>query len=463
MEFFDTIAAIATPPGNGGIAIIRISGEDAVDYAEKLVFPLSGKSLSALESHKLTLSKVKTAEGRLIDEAMAVVMRAPRSYTGEDVVEIDCHGGNTAARLIMDELINIGIRFAKPGEFTRRAFINGKTDLTEAEAVMDIIDAKSRLGVYNAADSLCGRLGEKIKALREGVLSLAARLSAAADFPDEIDEIEDGELEDKVGEINSEVERLISSFEKGKAIKDGITTVIAGKPNVGKSSLLNALSGSERAIVTDIPGTTRDTVEEYINIGGLALKISDTAGIRESTDVVERIGIERARNSIKEADLALFVMDSSVELTEDDFEIAKLLTDKNCIVILNKQDKTAVVTADIIENQLGISQENILPLALPKNGEKTGLKELENAIAIRFAAENIDGSEIYISSRRHRDCLVRAKAAMDRLTAGLCANMPKDLLYIDLEEAAQSLGEITGETVQEEIVNQVFEKFCVGK
>ena len=232
---------------------------------------------------------------------------------------------------------------------------------------------------------------------------------------------------------------------------------------MGKSSLLNALSGSERAIVTDIPGTTRDTVEEYINIGGLALKISDTAGIRESTDVVERIGIERARNSIKEADLALFVMDSSVELTEDDFEIAKLLTDKNCIVILNKQDKTAVVTADIIENQLGISQENILPLALPKNGEKTGLKELENAIAIRFAAENIDGSEIYISSRRHRDCLVRAKAAMDRLTAGLCANMPKDLLYIDLEEAAQSLGEITGETVQEEIVNQVFEKFCVGK
>ncbi len=463
MEFFDTIAAIATPPGNGGIAIIRISGEDAVDYAEKLVFPLSGKSLSALESHKLTLSKVKSAGGRLIDEVMAVVMRAPKSYTGEDVVEIDCHGGNTAARLIMDELINIGVRFAKPGEFTRRAFINGKTDLTEAEAVMDIIDAKSRLGVYNAADSLCGRLSAKIKALRGRVLSLAARLSAAADFPDEIDEIEDREFEDKIAEINSEVEKLILSFEKGRAIKDGITTVIAGKPNVGKSSLLNALSGSERAIVTDIPGTTRDTVEEYVNIGGLALKISDTAGIRESNDVVEKIGIERARNSIKEADLVLFVLDSSVGLTEEDFEIAKLLTDKNCIVILNKQDKAAAVTADIIENQLGISRDNILPLALPENGKKTGLKELEKTIAGRFAAENIDGSEIYISSRRHRDCLVRAKAAMDSLTAGLCANMPKDLLYIDLEDAAQSLGEITGETVQEEIVNQVFEKFCVGK
>ncbi len=463
MKFFDTVAAIATPSGSGGIAIIRISGEEAVSYAENLVFPISGKRFSDLESHKMTLSKIKTVKGSLLDEALAVIMRAPKSYTGEDVVEIHSHGGTMAARLIMDELQNLGVRAAERGEFTRRAFINGKTDLSKAEAVMDIIDAKSRLGLYNAANTLSGKLERKINKLREEVLSLAARLSAMADFPDEIEEIEDEEFISRIDSIKAETEKLIESFEKGRLIRDGVTTVIVGKPNVGKSSLLNSLLGEERAIVTDIPGTTRDTVEEYVTVGGLALRLKDTAGIRESSDTVEKIGIERAKNSIKDADLVLFVLDSSKKLSAEDKEIAKSIKDKNVIVVLNKQDIGAVLTAQDIMAETGVERTDIIPLALPQNGEKTGLEALEKRICDKFLENGNDEDEVRISSRRHRDCLVKAKASMENLVSGLESGMPKDLLYIDLEEAASGLGEITGQTVQEEIVNQVFEKFCVGK
>ncbi len=463
MEFFDTIAAIATPAGSGGISIIRISGEEAAAYAEKLVFPVSGKRFSDLESHKMTLSKIKTRSGKLIDEALAVIMRTPKSYTGEDVVEIHSHGGTMAARLIMDELQNLGVRAAEGGEFTRRAFINGKTDLSAAEAVMDIIDAKSKLGLYDAANNLSGKLGKKIKNLRDEVLSLAARLSAAADFPDEIDEIDDIEFIKKTEKIRNEIQKLIDSFEKGKLIRDGVTTVIVGKPNVGKSSLLNALLGEERAIVTDIPGTTRDTVEEYVILGGLALKLKDTAGIRESSDTVEKIGIERAKNSINDADLVLFMLDSSKEISAEDREIAISVENKNKIVILNKQDKRAVLTKEIIGRELGMSETDVIPLALPEEGEKVGLEALEKLICDRFIENDMGDDKVRISSRRHRDCLVRAMSAMANLTVGLEGGMPKDLLYIDLEDAAAGLGEITGETVQEEIVSQVFEKFCVGK
>ncbi len=461
MKFFDTIAAIATPMGNGGISIIRISGEKAVFYAEKLVFPIGGKRLSDLESHKMTLSKIKNAQGQPIDEALAVVMRAPKSYTGEDVVEIHSHGGVMVSRLIIDELQNAGVRMAEAGEFTRRAFINGKTDLTSAEAVMDIIDAKSKLGLHNAVNHLEGALGKKIADLREEVLSLLARLSATADYPDEIDEIDNNEFLEKIGAIQSETQRLIDSFERGRLIRDGVTTVIVGKPNVGKSSLLNALLGEERAIVTDIPGTTRDTVEEYVTLGGLALHLKDTAGIRESDDTVEKIGIERAKSSIKDADLVLFVLDASRELSEEDFEIAKATQNKNTIIVLNKQDKKAVLTREEIVKW--VNKEDIIPLALPEIGEKSGLTALEKRICERFAEEDKGSDTVRISSQRHRDCLVRASRAMDNLISGLNIGMPKDILYIDLEDTASGLGEITGETLQEEIVNQVFEKFCVGK
>ncbi len=463
MKFFDTVAAIATPSGSGGISIIRISGEEAALYAEKLVFPLSGKRFSDLESHKMTLSEIRTVNGKLIDEALAVIMRAPKSYTGEDVVEIHSHGGTMAARLIMDELQNLGVRAAERGEFTRRGFINGKTDLTSAEAVMDIIDAKSRFGLYDAANNLSGKLGRRIASLRDEVLALAARLSAAADFPDEIDEIDDNEFIDRVEKIQGEVQKLIDSFEKGRLIRDGVSTVIVGKPNVGKSSLLNALLGEDRAIVTDIPGTTRDTVEEYVTLGGMALRLKDTAGIRESADTVEKIGIERAKNSIKDADLVLFVLDSSKEFSVEDEEIAKSVQGKNVIVVLNKQDKASVLDIDRAALKVGTKTESVIPLALPENGEKIGLEALEKRICDEFVENGAEEDNVRISSRRHRDCLVRAKSAMVHLLEGLNMGMPKDLLYIDLEDVASGLGEITGETVQEEIVNQVFEKFCVGK
>ncbi len=461
MKFFDTVAAIATPSGSGGISIIRISGDEAVSYAEKLVFPISGKRFSDLDSHKMTLSKIKTADGRALDEALAVIMRAPKSYTGEDVVEIHSHGGTMASRLIMDELQNLGVRAADRGEFTRRAFINGKTDLTSAEAVMDIIDAKSRLGLYDAANNLGGALGRKISALRGEVLTLLARLSASADYPDEIDEIDDTEFTEKIGAIQNETKRLIDSFEKGRLIRDGVATVIVGKPNVGKSSLLNALLREERAIVTDIPGTTRDTLEEYVTIGGLALRLCDTAGIRQSDDTVEKIGIERARSSIKAADLVLFVLDSSAGLSGEDKEIAQSIKDKNVIAVLNKQDKKSVLSEKDISEW--VKAEDIVCLALPENGEKIGLEALEKRICDKFAEKDNGEDTVRISSRRHRDCLAQASRAMDNLLMGIEQGMPKDLLYIDLEEAAAGLGEITGETVQEEVVNQVFEKFCVGK
>ena len=463
MKFFDTICAIATPRGSGGIAIIRISGEDALASVDKIAFPVSGKVFSSIESHKMTLCAIKDREGRVIDEALVVSMLAPKSYTGEDVVEIQCHGGTMTARLIMDELQSLGVRHAQAGEFTRRAFINGKVDLSGAEAVMDIIDAKSRLGVYDAANSLTGKLGNKIKTLREEVLSLAARLSAAADFPDEIEEIDGSEFLDKVGKIDAEIEKLIESFEKGRFVRDGVRVSIVGRPNVGKSSLLNALLGEDRAIVTNIPGTTRDTVEEYINMGGLALHLTDTAGIRESEDAVEKIGIERAKKSVLEADLVLFVLDSSEELSSEDIEIAKSLENKNVMAVLNKQDQAPRLTIEEIEKTMGIEKEDIIPLAVPQNGEKIGLETLEKRICDKFVISGGVGEEISISNRRHRDALVAAKKALMNLKEGINMGVPYDLLYIDLEDAAVGLGEITGETVQEEIVNSVFEKFCVGK
>lgn len=463
MKFFDTVAAIATPIGSGGIAIIRISGEESVSSAEKIAFPVSGKALSSAESHKMTLCRIKGKNGQLIDEALVVLMLAPKSYTGENVVEIHCHGGAMAAKLIMDELSDLGIRQAEPGEFTRRAFINGKTDLTGAEAVMDMIDAKSRLGVYDAASSLSGKLAEKISGLRNRVLSLAARLSATADFPDEIDEIEDEEFLTEIKDISDETDTLIESFEKGRFVREGVLTAIVGRPNVGKSSLLNALLKEDRAIVTDIPGTTRDTLSEYVNMGGLALILRDTAGIRESSDVVEKIGIERAKESINEADLVLFVLDSSEKFSPEDAEILENLKEKNVIIVLNKQDKETVISAPEISEITGVLTEDIIPLALPKDGEQSGISALEDRICNKFVTASSSSEEIRISNRRHRDCLVSAKTALCNLRNGLTMGMPKDLLYIDLEDAATGLGEITGETVQEEIVNQVFEKFCVGK
>lgn len=464
MKLNDTIVAIATPRGSGGIAIIRLSGSDAEKIAECMVKPYNGKSLSELESHKLTLCEVcaENTENFVIDEALTAVMRAPRSYTGENVVEINCHGGYLVADKILGGLLRCGARLAEAGEFTRRAFINGKTDLSGAEAVIDIMQSATEEGLHNATMSLRGALAEKISAMREEILSLAANISAAADYPDEVDMPETFELLEMLRKTKDGVASLLASFDTGRIIRDGVRTAIVGRPNVGKSSILNALLKTERAIVTDIPGTTRDTIEELVSVGGIALRLTDTAGIRKASDEAEKMGIEKSMDNIKTADLCLFVLDSSEELSENDYEISKSLNGKKVILILNKSDKKSLLDREKLRRELNIEAVTI-ETATPKNGNVTGIDVLERAISDMFVAGKIKTDEVYISNERQRDSLLKAMDALCDAENCLNMGMPSDLLFVDLEDALSAFGEITGETVQEEIVDSVFERFCVGK
>lgn len=464
MKMFDTIAAIATPIGSGGVAIIRISGESSESIAASVVQTKSGKAVSALESHKLTLADIHRADDKnaLLDQALVAVMRAPHSYTGETVVEINCHGGYFAAGTILKELLSAGARLAEPGEFTRRAFINGKTDMIGAEAVMDIIESDSGLGLGNAAKSLSGALTVKINYIRDLIMEITSNISAAADYPDEVDPLTADAAADKLSRAMREIDALIDSFETGKILRDGIAAAIVGKPNVGKSSLLNALVRSERAIVTDIPGTTRDTIEEYINIKGAALKLSDTAGIRaEASDAVEQIGIDRAIQNIETADLCLFVVDSSEELDKQDEKIIEAIKNKNTVCILNKTDRTQRLTRDTLAAKTGLEPEDIIETATPIGQPPIGIDRLEDRIAEKFALGSIKSGDVYLSNVRQRDSLIKAKQSVELALNGV--NMPFDLLYVDLEDALSALGEVTGMTVQEEIIEQVFSRFCVGK
>ncbi len=464
MKEFDTIAAIATPIGIGGIAIIRISGADAESLVSRIVLTKSGKPFSSVESHKLTLVDIcRASDKSILDEALVSVMRAPNSYTGETVVEINCHGGWLSAQLIMEELFSLGIRQAEAGEFTRRAFINGKCDLTRAEAVIDVIHSNSELGQSNAAKALSGKLSQKVNSIREKAVSLAANLSAVADFPDEIDALPHKDLEKQIDEIIASISEMLSGFKKGKILRDGISTVIVGRPNVGKSSLLNALSRTERAIVTDIPGTTRDVIEEYVNINGVALRLIDTAGIRESENSVEKIGIEKAIENIQIADLCLFVLDSSQDITEDDLEICSYLKEKNTIAVLNKTDKGSFSEESYFADKLGLPISDFILTAAPKVGSAFGIDALESKIMQKFLSGGIGKDDVFISNDRQKNALIKAQNAAENMKNSLNFGMPDDLLYVDLEEVISALGEVTGLTVQDEIIDQVFERFCVGK
>lgn len=464
MKAFDTIAAIATPMGVGGIAIIRISGENAEELTNKIAFPKSGKSLAQLESHKLTLADIKRqSDGAILDEALVVVMRGTKSYTGETVVEINCHGGYMAAESVMEELFRAGVRQAEPGEFTRRAVLNGKMDLIRAEAVIDLIHSNSALGQSNAAKALSGRLSEKVNKIREKAVEFAANISAIADYPEEIDEMSADELEFKICDIASDIDEMLGGFSRGRIMREGITTVIAGRPNVGKSSLLNALSRCERAIVTDIPGTTRDTIEEYVNLSGVALKLIDTAGIRESDNSVEMIGIEKARENIENADLCLFVVDSSQGLADEDLEIFQYMKGKNVIVILNKTDKGASMSKEDFAKALGAEVSSLVLTATPENGEVAGIDCLEKKISEMFLQGEINADDVFISNDRQKNALIKAKNIVLGMIEGVKQGLPCDMLYVDLEEVIAALGEVTGQTVQEEIIDRVFERFCVGK
>lgn len=464
MKEFDTIAAVATPIGVGGVAIIRISGESAEELAGQIAFPKNGKQLSQLESHKLTLSDIKRiSDGGVLDEALVAVMRGPNSYTGETVVEINCHGGYFAAESVMEELFRAGVRQAEAGEFTRRAFVNGRMDLIGAEAVVDLIHSNSALGQSNAAKALSGKLSEQVESIREKAVSFAANISAIADFPDEIEDMTERELKTRIEEICGDIDRMIQGFSRGRIMRDGILTVIAGRPNVGKSSLLNALSRTERAIVTDIPGTTRDTVEEYVNLGGVALKLVDTAGIRESDNSVEKIGIDRAKENIANADLCLFVLDSSEEISDEDLEIFEYMRGKNVIVILNKTDMGAVLTPKRISDVPELSGTSVVSTATPKDGEIIGIDTLEKKITEMFLSGGIQADDVFISNDRQKNALIKAKNIAEGMMENVKIGMPADMLYVDLEEVIEALGEVTGQTVQEEIIDRVFERFCVGK
>lgn len=465
MKLNDTIAAIATPRGMGGIAIIRLSGESAPEIAASLALPYSGKQVTELESHKLTLCNIRSFDNPdlVIDEALVSVMRAPKSYTGENVVEINCHGGFLAADKILTGLLKSGARLAEPGEFTRRAFINGKTDLSGAEAVMDLMNSSSESGLHNAAITLGGALAEKINNLRSSVMELAAHVSAAADYPDEVDPPSPDELQSGFSSLQNELSSLLGSFDKGRIMRDGARTAIVGRPNVGKSSILNALLRWERAIVTDIPGTTRDTIEELVTVGGIALRLSDTAGIHATSDEVEKIGIERSRENLLEADLCLFVLDSSEKITDDDIKIAEALHGKKTILIINKTDKQPRFSPQEAKEILHLSPEAVILTSAPKGCDPDGIDLLESAISDIFTLGRLKPDEVYLANERQRDSLLRAKASLKCAADGLMSGMPYDLLFIDLEDTLTALGEVTGETVSEEIIDKVFEKFCVGK
>lgn len=455
----DTIAAIATAMTVSGIGIIRVSGEEALEIAGKVYRSKNGKNdIRKSESHKIHYGFIYDGE-EMIDEVLVMVMKGPRSYTGEDTVEIDCHGGILAMRKVLEAVICAGARPAEPGEFTKRAFLNGRIDLSQAEAVMDVINAKNEYALKSSMSQLKGAVLKSIKEIRNSIIYHIAYIESALDDPEHISIDGYGEeLSDVIKEQKEKIRRLIDSFSEGKMIREGIKTVIVGKPNAGKSSLLNCLVGEEKAIVTDIAGTTRDVLEETIVLQGISLKMMDTAGIRKTEDVVEKIGVERARTYAKEADLILYVVDSSTELDENDQEILKLLEDKKAIVLLNKSDLEPVVTREMLSQKTG------KPIISISAKEEKGVEELEKQIKeMFFQGELSFNDEVYITNARHKKALEDAWKSLEMVENSISMGMPEDFFSIDLMNAYEALGSITGEAVGEDLVNEIFSKFCTGK
>lgn len=446
-----TIAAVSTAPGTGGIAVIRVSGADAVEIADRV---FSGKEkLCGVSSHTVHYGFIKNAAGEKIDEVLVTVMRAPRTFTREDVVEISTHGGYAAARGVLEAVLLAGARYAEPGEFTKRAFLNGRIDLSQAEAVIDIINAKTDLSRRSALSQLEGTLSAKISAIREKLVHLAAQMQVTIDYPDDdLEDITPDDILRTADECRAEAERLLSTADSGRIIREGVRAAIAGKPNVGKSSLLNLLAGAERAIVTDVAGTTRDVIEEYIDLGGVQLILEDTAGIRDTSDAVEKIGVERSRKSIENADLVIAVFDASAPLGEEDRKILEETADKKRIVLANKVDLGKASNAELPDDTIFISA---------KTGE--GADRLSARVKELFRLGLAAGNGAMVTNMRHKAALSDAAEALARTVDALGAGIPTDIVSIDINIAIQALGEITGETVSDDIVNAIFHEFCVGK
>ncbi|AHM57503.1 tRNA modification GTPase MnmE [Peptoclostridium acidaminophilum DSM 3953] len=455
----ETIAAISSASGEGGIGIIRISGERAYDICKAIFVPAAGKAIEDYSPRTMMYGHVQDGDIAL-DEVLAVYMKAPHSYTKEDVVEINCHGGYISLRKILHLILKSGARLAEPGEFTKRAFLNGRLDLSQAEAVMDIIKAKTDSSHSIAQNQLEGGLSAKVRALKASVAAILAHVEVSIDFPEEdIEEITMGVLREKTEQLLEEMQELYKTAHTGKILRDGLSTVIAGKPNVGKSSLLNALIGESRAIVTNIPGTTRDVIEEYINIKGIPLRLVDTAGIRSTEDVVEKIGVEKTRQSIETADLVMLVLDASEKLSSEDIEILELLGDKKCIVIINKTDLAPALDEKEIASYVG--GRSIIRISA---AESTGIRELENEIAeMVYSGSVAYESSAIISNVRHKHAMEKAIGAAGECIKGIDSGMPLDFVEIDLKNVWDSLGEITGDTVSEDLLDVIFSQFCLGK
>ena len=455
----DTISAIATAQGEGGIGIIRLSGGEALTVADKMFRPASGKSILDYPSHRAVYGTVVDEEGRTVDEAMAIIMKAPHSYTKEDVVELQCHGGVMPLRKTLALTYAYGARPAEGGEFTKRAFLNGRLDLSQAQAVMDIITAKTDRSLKMATGHLTGQFSAQIKEWRHEILGQIAHLEAAIDFPeDEVDDVVTEEVSDKVSEVRQNIAKFLKTAGTGRILREGLMTAIVGKPNVGKSSLLNALLQEERAIVTDIPGTTRDSIEEYANVGGVPLRIIDTAGIRATEDVVERIGVEKARQMVNEAALVLALFDGSRPLDKEDEEILELLQGREAIVLLNKSDLAPVVTAAMLQNK---TKTAVLEISTK---EQHGLDALTAAIQDKvYGGQVMTDEGSFVSDERQANILRQADSHLAASLNTIEAGMGLDFISIDLRSAWEKLGEITGETVGEDIIDEIFSKFCIGK
>ena len=454
----DTIAAVSTAMAPGGIGIVRISGKEAFSVADRIFLGKNGKTLGEQKANTIHYGWIRE-EDEFIDEVLAVVLKGPHSYTGEDTVEIDCHGGILAMNKILEACLRAGARPAEPGEFTKRAFLNGRIDLSQAEAVMDLIQAKNENALKNSFRQLRGSVKDRIREIREKLLYEIAYIESALDDPEHTDLTGyPDKLDQVVKSQKKEIRRLIDTSREGQLMREGIKTVILGRPNAGKSSLLNLLAGEEKAIVTEIEGTTRDIVEEQVNIRGITLRLLDTAGIRESVNPVEKIGIERAREQARDADLILYVVDGSLPLDQNDESIMELIKDKKTIVLLNKNDLDPAVEEKELLEKLEA------PVISVSVKEQRGIRQLETAVQELFFHGKIsfDG-EVYISSVRHRMALEEAEKSLELVENSIREGMPEDFFSIDLMDAYEALGKILGESLGEDLINEIFSKFCTGK
>ncbi|MFF3025585.1 tRNA uridine-5-carboxymethylaminomethyl(34) synthesis GTPase MnmE [Gottfriedia sp. NPDC057948] len=456
---FDTITAISTPKGEGAIAIVRLSGDEAVQIANKL---FKEKDLNIVDSHTIHYGHlVDPSSGNTVEEVMVSILRAPKTFTREDVVEINCHGGIFSVNKVLELVLSQGARLAEPGEFTKRAFLNGRIDLSQAEAVMDLIRSKTDRAMAIAMNQVEGRLSKLVNSLRQTLLEILAHIEVNIDYPeyDDVEEMTNTVLIEKAKIVRVEIQKLLETSKQGKILREGLSTVIIGRPNVGKSSLLNTLVQESKAIVTDIPGTTRDVIEEYVNVKGVPLRLIDTAGIRETKDVVEAIGVERSKKVLNLADLVLFVLNNNEQLIEEDRKLFAEMSGKDVIVIINKTDLSQKL--DLNEVKALVGNATIVTTSLK---EEKGIDDLEKAIANLYFEGQIEAQDLtYLSNARHIALLKQSEHTINDAIEAMKNGMPIDLVQIDLTRAWELLGEIVGDTVQESLINQLFSQFCLGK